>query len=38
MINLIQAKIKEELRKNSIDAYIAYTAGNLFYTTGFASP
>ena len=38
MINLIQAKLKEELRKNSIDAYIAYTAGNLFYTTGFASP
>ena len=38
MIESIQAKLREELQRTSIDAYIAYTPGNIFYTTGFASP
>tara|TARA_B100001750_G_scaffold203826_1_gene179858 strand:+ start:934 stop:2160 length:1227 start_codon:yes stop_codon:yes gene_type:complete len=38
VIESIQAKLGEELQRNSIDAYIAYTPGNIFYTTGFASP
>ena len=38
MFDDVRSRLKEQLEKRNIDAYLAYTPSNLFYTTGFVSP
>ena len=38
MSDKVRRKLMQELQKYNIDAYLAYTPSNLFYTTGFLSP
>ena len=33
-----RSRLREQLEARDIDAYLAYTPSNLFYTTGFVSP
>ncbi len=33
-----RSRLREQLEARNIDAYLAYTPSNLFYTTGFVSP
>lgn len=33
-----RSRLREELEARNIDAYLAYTPSNLYYTTGFVSP
>ena len=37
MFEDVRARVREQLQRRNIDAYLAYTPGNLFYTTGFYS-
>ena len=34
----VRGRVREQLQRRNIDAYLAYTPSNLFYTTGFLSP
>ncbi len=38
MFDDVRSRLREQLEKRNIDAYLAYTPSNLFYTTGFVSP
>mgnify|MGYP000011677165 FL=1 len=38
MSDKVRRRLMQELQKHNIDAYLAYTPSNLFYTTGFLSP
>jgi len=38
MSGKVRTRLMQELQKHNIDAYLAYTPSNLFYTTGFLSP
>ena len=38
MSDKVRTRLRQELQKHNIDAYLAYTPSNLFYTTGFLSP
>ena len=38
MFDDVRSRLRERLQELKIDAYLAYTPSNLFYTTGFLSP
>ena len=38
MFDDVRNRLREQLQGRNIDAYLAYTPSNLFYTTGFLSP
>lgn len=38
MFDDVRSRLREQLQVRNIDAYLAYTPSNLFYTTGFLSP
>ena len=38
MFDDVRSRLREQLQGRNIDAYLAYTPSNLFYTTGFLSP
>ena len=38
MFDDVRSRLREQLQQRKIDAYLAYTPSNLFYTTGFLSP
>ena len=38
MFEDVRSRVREQLQARKIDAYLAYTPSNLFYTTGFLSP
>ena len=37
MFEDVRDRVREQLQQRNVDAYLAYTPGNLFYTTGFYS-
>ena len=38
MFEDVRSRVREQLQARKVDAYLAYTPSNLFYTTGFLSP
>ena len=38
MFEDVRSRVREQLQARNVDAYLAYTPSNLFYTTGFLSP
>ncbi len=38
MFEDVRSRVREQLHESKVDAYLAYTPSNLFYTTGFLSP
>ena len=38
MFEDVRRRLREQLQARNVDAYLAYTPSNIFYTTGFLSP